>query len=113
MAARTPSSEPSSLAGSSTGCATPAASPRTSSGSSRGHAFHLDGPIDGLRARRFLAAHGEELARDLLDHKEADLRSKAIAEWELPALERFRAAVESERGQPLPARPTSRSTAPT
>ena len=63
----------------------------------RGHAFHLDGEIDGLRARRFLAANGEELARDLLDHKEADLRAKAIEDWELPALERFRAAVEAER----------------
>jgi tRNA nucleotidyltransferase (CCA-adding enzyme) len=63
----------------------------------RGHAFGLDGEIDGLRARRLLAAHGEELARDLLDHKEADLRSKAIADWELPALGRLRAEVEAER----------------
>jgi tRNA nucleotidyltransferase (CCA-adding enzyme) len=66
----------------------------------RGHAFGLDGEIDGLRARRLLAAHGEELARDLLDHKEADLRSKAIADWELPALGRLRAEVEAERDGP-------------
>jgi tRNA nucleotidyltransferase (CCA-adding enzyme) len=66
----------------------------------RGHAFHLDGEIDGLRARRFLAQHGEQLARDLLDHKEADLRAKAIEPWELPALARLRAAVEAERESP-------------
>jgi tRNA nucleotidyltransferase (CCA-adding enzyme) len=66
----------------------------------RGHAFHLDGPIDGLRARRFLAQHGEELARDLLDHKRADLRAKKPDDWELPALERFRAAIDAERGNP-------------
>jgi tRNA nucleotidyltransferase (CCA-adding enzyme) len=64
----------------------------------RGHAYHLDGEIDGLRARRFLAEHGEELAFDLLDHKEADLRAKRIAPWELPALDRLRAAVQAERG---------------
>jgi tRNA nucleotidyltransferase/poly(A) polymerase len=66
----------------------------------RAHAFHLDGEIDGLRARRFLADHGEELARDLLDHKEADLLAKEIEPWELDALARLREAVESERGSP-------------
>ncbi len=66
----------------------------------RAHAFHLDGDIDGLRARRFLAAHGEALARDLLDHKDADLHAKALEPWELPALARLREAVESERGSP-------------
>jgi tRNA nucleotidyltransferase (CCA-adding enzyme) len=66
----------------------------------RGHAFRLDGPIDALRARRFLAEHGEELARDLLDHKEADLRAKEPEDWELPALERLRAEVEAERRSP-------------
>jgi tRNA nucleotidyltransferase (CCA-adding enzyme) len=66
----------------------------------RGHAFHLDGEIDGPRARHFLAAHGEELARDLLDHKEADLHAKAIEPWELPALARLREAVEQERSSP-------------
>ena len=66
----------------------------------RGHAYHLDGEIDGLRARRFLAEHGEELALDLLDHKEADLRAKRIEPWELPALERLRAAVLAERESP-------------
>jgi len=66
----------------------------------RGHAYHLDGEIDALRARRFLAEHGEQLALDLLDHKEADLRSKRIGEWELPALGRLRAAVLAERESP-------------
>jgi tRNA nucleotidyltransferase (CCA-adding enzyme) len=66
----------------------------------RGHAFELEGEIDGLRARRFLAEHGEQLARDLLDHKEADLRAKEIEPWELDALARLREAVESERGSP-------------
>ena len=66
----------------------------------RGHAFHLDGPIDALRARRFLAEHGEELARDLLDQKEADLRAKQPEDWELPALARLRAEVEAERESP-------------
>ena len=66
----------------------------------RGHAYHLDGEIDGLRARRFLAEHGEALALDLLDHKEADLRAKRIEPWELPALERLRAAVLAERESP-------------
>ena len=66
----------------------------------RGHAFHLDGEIDGLRARRFLAEHGEALARDLLDHKEADLRTKVTEPWERPALAQLRAAVEAERSSP-------------
>jgi tRNA nucleotidyltransferase (CCA-adding enzyme) len=66
----------------------------------RGHAFRLEGEIDGLRGRRFLAEHGEQLALDLLDHKEADLRSKRIEASELPALERLRATVLAERESP-------------
>jgi tRNA nucleotidyltransferase (CCA-adding enzyme) len=66
----------------------------------RGHAFHLDGEIDGVRARRFLAEHGEALARDLLEHKEADLQAKDVEPWELPALARLRAAVEAEHASP-------------
>jgi tRNA nucleotidyltransferase/poly(A) polymerase len=64
----------------------------------RAHDFHLDGPIDGLRARRFLQEHGVELARDLVDHKAADLRTKRTEPWELPALEQLRAELERERG---------------
>jgi tRNA nucleotidyltransferase/poly(A) polymerase len=66
----------------------------------RAHAFHLDGEIDGLRARRFLAEHGERLAGDLIDHKEADLLAKETEPWELPALARLRETVESQRGSP-------------
>jgi tRNA nucleotidyltransferase (CCA-adding enzyme) len=66
----------------------------------RGHAFELEGEIDGLRGRRFLAEHGEEVARDLLDLKEADLHAKETEPWELPALARLREAVEAERGSP-------------
>ena len=43
-----------------------------------GHAFGLDGPIDELRARRFLAEHGDELAFDLIAHKRADLNAKPV-----------------------------------
>ena len=66
----------------------------------RAHSFHLDGEIDGLRARRFLAEQGEALARDLLDHKDADLRAKEVEPWELPALAGLRDAVEAERTSP-------------
>jgi tRNA nucleotidyltransferase (CCA-adding enzyme) len=66
----------------------------------RGHAFQLEGEIDGLRGRRFLAEHGEEVARDLLDLKEADLHAKETEPWELPALARLRAAVEAQRESP-------------
>ena len=41
------------------------------------HAFHLD-DVDELFARRFLREHGDELARDLVAHKDADLRSKNV-----------------------------------
>ena len=65
-----------------------------------GHAFVLDGPIDGLFARRFLAEHGDELARDLISHKSADLGSKPAPEHELEALASLRRLVEEERSQP-------------
>ena len=59
---------------------------------------------DPVRARRFLAKHGETLALDLLAHKEADLIGKGEdgprdAE-ELERLRRFRRLVEQERGSP-------------
>ena len=43
-----------------------------------GHAFDLDGPIDGLFARRFLASNGLELSRELVVHKRADLAAKQV-----------------------------------
>ena len=59
-----------------------------------GHAFQLDGPIDALFARRFLASNGDELALDLIDHKAADLAAKHVTADELEALGRLRALVE-------------------
>ena len=66
----------------------------------RGHAFHVDADADGVWARRFLAEHGQPLAGELLDHKEADLRAKRIGDWELPALARLRVLVETESASP-------------
>jgi tRNA nucleotidyltransferase (CCA-adding enzyme) len=63
------------------------------------HAFHLD-DVDDLFARRFLRAHGEQLARDLIDHKEADLRAKNVSDAELEAVARLRALIEQERSSP-------------
>jgi tRNA nucleotidyltransferase/poly(A) polymerase len=65
-----------------------------------GHAFRLDGPIDGLAARRFLAEHGDELALDLISHKAADLGAKSAVEDELEALAGLKRLVERERSQP-------------
>jgi tRNA nucleotidyltransferase (CCA-adding enzyme) len=63
------------------------------------------GKGDGLRARRLLARHGDELALDLVDHRIADMRGKrAPGETEPNAdverLEAFRRVVERERSSP-------------
>ncbi|MCY7304112.1 MAG: HD domain-containing protein [Thermoleophilia bacterium] len=65
-----------------------------------GHAFSLDGSIDELRARRFLAEHGEELAFDLIAHKRADLNAKLVPAEEQGALGQLARLVEHERSQP-------------
>jgi tRNA nucleotidyltransferase (CCA-adding enzyme) len=65
-----------------------------------GHAFWLDGPIDGVFARRFLASHGVERARRLLVHKRADLSSKNVEAWELEHLAELERRVEEERERP-------------
>jgi tRNA nucleotidyltransferase (CCA-adding enzyme) len=65
-----------------------------------GHAFWLDGPIDGVFARRFLASHGVDRARRLLLHKRADLSAKRVEPWELEHLAALEQRVEEERGQP-------------
>jgi tRNA nucleotidyltransferase (CCA-adding enzyme) len=65
----------------------------------RAHAFQLD-EVDALLARCFLREHGEELARDLVDHKEADLRAKNVPESELEAVTRLRALLEEEASSP-------------
>ena len=66
----------------------------------RHHAFWLDEPIDARFARRFLRAHGAELAFDLVAHKEADLRAKDGRDAELERVERVRALLEQERTSP-------------
>src|SRR5262249_31168839 len=65
------------------------------------------GKSDPVRARRFLAKHGDELAFQLVDHKEADYRGKPgpegmPPEGDLEALARFRRTLELERRQPHP-----------
>ena len=64
------------------------------------HHFDLDGPIDALHARRFLASSGSELAADLLSLKAADLAAKPVPAAEEEALLTLRALVEHEQSQP-------------
>jgi tRNA nucleotidyltransferase (CCA-adding enzyme) len=63
------------------------------------HAFRLD-DVDELFARRFLRKHGDELARDLVDHKRADLGAKNAPPEEHEAVERLARLLEQEREQP-------------
>lgn len=65
----------------------------------RGHSFPLD-DVDELFARRFLREHGDELAFDLVAHKEADLRGKRVGQSELDAVARLRRLLKQERRQP-------------
>jgi len=65
----------------------------------RAHAFSLE-DVDELFARRFLREHGDELAFDLVAHKEADLRGKKISQQDLDAVARLRSLLEQERSQP-------------
>ena len=62
------------------------------------HAFWVD-EIDELFARRFLREHGDELAFDLVTHKQADLTGKQRPEDELAAA-RLRELLEQERANP-------------
>jgi tRNA nucleotidyltransferase (CCA-adding enzyme) len=70
----------------------------------RHHMFQL-GKADGLRARRFLAKHGDAVAFELVEHKEADYLGKP-GEDDKPPLEdieklhRFRQLLKRERKQP-------------
>ncbi len=66
----------------------------------REHAFCLDEPVDERFARRFLRAHGDGLAFDLVAHKEADLRAKIGTDGELERAARLRTLLERERGRP-------------
>jgi len=63
------------------------------------HAFQPD-DVDELYARRFLREHGDELARDLVEHKEADLRAKNVPESELANVARLRALLVQESSRP-------------
>ena len=63
------------------------------------HAFQTD-DVDELFARRFLREHGERLARDLVAHKQADLRAKNIDQEELARTLRLAELVEREASQP-------------
>jgi tRNA nucleotidyltransferase (CCA-adding enzyme) len=63
------------------------------------HSFEVEnkGEVD---ARRFLRAHGDDLAFDLVAHKEADLLSKNVPKPELAAVERFRRLLDDQQAQP-------------
>jgi tRNA nucleotidyltransferase (CCA-adding enzyme) len=65
----------------------------------RAHSFPLEA-VDALFARRFLREHGDELAFDLVTHKEADLAGKQPSKEELEAVADLRSLLERERVQP-------------
>jgi tRNA nucleotidyltransferase (CCA-adding enzyme) len=70
----------------------------------RYHMFQI-GKGDAVRARRFLAKHGDDLAFQLVDHKDADYRGKPGLEGEPPIediekLEHFRRVLQRERRNP-------------
>jgi tRNA nucleotidyltransferase/poly(A) polymerase len=64
------------------------------------HSFQLDGTIDALEARRFLAEHGAERADDLVLLKAADLDAKLVPAAEHAALARFAELLRQERDSP-------------
>ncbi len=64
------------------------------------HAFPLDQPVDAWFARRFLAAHGDELAFDLVAHKRADLDAKHVPADEYAVLATLVELLQQEREQP-------------
>ena len=63
------------------------------------HSFPLE-EVDELFARRFLREHGRELAHDLVALKDADLRAKTVAAWELEDSARLRTLLEQQAEQP-------------
>jgi tRNA nucleotidyltransferase (CCA-adding enzyme) len=70
----------------------------------RHHMFQI-GKGDALRARRFLAKHGDEVAFELVDHKEADYRGKpadvdALPIADIEKLDQFRRLLKRERKHP-------------
>jgi tRNA nucleotidyltransferase (CCA-adding enzyme) len=65
----------------------------------RAHSFPLV-DVDALFARKFLREHGDELAFDLVTHKEADLAGKQPSKEELEAVAELRSLLERERVHP-------------
>ena len=67
----------------------------------REHPFRpTDLPAEPAAARRFLRAHGDELAFDLAAHRRADVLGKRHDEATLAAVDEFRALLEQERTNP-------------
>jgi tRNA nucleotidyltransferase/poly(A) polymerase len=64
------------------------------------HDFRLDGSVDAAAARRFLASHGLDLARELVQLKRADLAVKDVPPEERAALERLAGGLEAARDSP-------------
>ena len=64
------------------------------------HAFHTEGEWDGPRVRRFLADHGDDVARELVAHKAADLSTKRVPLQELATVAELASALERERANP-------------
>jgi tRNA nucleotidyltransferase (CCA-adding enzyme) len=64
------------------------------------HDFRLDGEVDARFARRFLASHGLERARELVALKRADLSVKEVDPAELAALARLEQEIEGQRDRP-------------
>jgi tRNA nucleotidyltransferase (CCA-adding enzyme) len=70
----------------------------------RHHMFDV-GKGDPVRARRFLSRHGDEVAFELVDHKQADFSAKPDLDGNAPSADlekitRFRELLERERAQP-------------
>ena len=65
----------------------------------RHHSFPLD-DVDALFARRMLAQHGEEVARDLAQHKQVDLRAKNVPPEEHEAAAHLLRLLEEEQEHP-------------
>jgi tRNA nucleotidyltransferase (CCA-adding enzyme) len=61
------------------------------------HGFRLDVEVDAVFARRFLASHGLEAARDLVELKRADLAVKAVPDTERERLEELARELERQR----------------
>jgi tRNA nucleotidyltransferase (CCA-adding enzyme) len=64
------------------------------------HAYQPEELLTPVQARRFLARHGRELAEQLLEHKDADLRAKMLPRGEYETHERFRELVAAELDSP-------------